>query len=233
MNLMLFLTSLFLLIFSIVGYKRGLIKTVLSFVGIILALLCSNLVYGRVSKFMQNDGNVAQSIQAKIEKSIDTVLDTHVNSKPEQVSAIEKLLLPENIKTMLIDNNNKDVYSEMGVAGFSEYVSAMLTRVVINGISYLITFVILWIFFLLLISMAHILTDFPIVGWIDSLGGLAIGFIKGLIFVWVMYIFVTACSTSKWGMTAYQNIQNNTLMKIIYDNNLLSNVLFDLAKTLF
>lgn len=233
MNLIFFLTSLILLIFSIVGYKRGLIKTVLSFGGIILALLLSNLVYGRVSSFLQNDGNTAETLRQKITASVEEKLDSHVNSKAEQVLAIEKLPLPEEIQKILIDNNNQEAYAQMQVSKFSDYISGMLTCVVLSGIAYLITFIILWIFFTVLMAMANILTDFPIVGWIDSLGGLALGFAKGLFMVWVMYIFITACSTTQWGLTAYRNIQNSTWMKIIYDNNLLSNVLYNLAKTIF
>ncbi|MDE5966120.1 MAG: CvpA family protein, partial [Lachnospiraceae bacterium] len=193
----------------------------------------SNLVYGRVSKFLQNDGNMAENLQEKITASVEKKLDSHVNSKAEQVLAIEKLPLPEEIQKILIDNNNQEAYAQMQVSKFSDYISGMLTCVVMSGIAYLITFIILWIFFTVLMAMANMLTDFPLVGWIDSLGGLALGFAKGLFMVWVMYIFVTACSTTQWGYVAYRNIQNSTLMKLIYDNNLLSNVLYSLAKTIF
>lgn len=233
MNLMGLITVILLGVFSFVGYKRGLMKTVLSLGCILLSLFISNMVYGRVSKFIQDDTHIKGVIQKKIEERIEKRLDTHVNSQTEQIQAIEKLPLPDDMKKLLTDNNNDDVYSELAVTQFSDYVGNLLSCIIVNGIAFLLTFGVLMIFFWVLMSMAKILTDFPLVGWIDSLGGLALGFAKGLLLVWIVYFFVTMCSSTDWGMRAYYEIETDTWMKLINDNNILTKVLYNLTKTLF
>lgn len=233
MNLMASVTVILLGIFSIVGYKKGVMKTVMSLFCILLALFFSNMAYGRVSKYIQDDTHIDEAIQKKIAERIEERLDTHVNSKTEQIQAIEKLPLPEDMRKLLVDNNNQDVYSELAVTQFSDYVGNLLSCIIVNGIAFLVTFGFLAIFFLVLMSLAKVLTDFPLVGWFDSLGGLALGFTKGLVLVWIVYFFVTMCSSTAWGMRYYYQIEGNNWMKMINDNNILTKVLYNLTKTLF
>lgn len=237
MSVIVSVTIIILLVYSIIGYKKGLVKTVLSFGSILVALFIANMAYGQVSKIIRDATRIDDSIRENISESISEKLDSHVNSSQEQKDAIERLTLPADIKKMLSDNNNNDVYDEMGFPFlpeyFPDYVGYLLSCVVVNGIAFLVTFFVVLIFCKVLLQLWNLATDFPLVGWVDSLGGLALGLLKGLILVWLVYFFVTMCSTTAWGMTACQEIQDNLFTKLIYDNNLLTNALYNLAKTLF
>lgn len=255
MNLMTSITVILLGVFSLVGYKKGLMKTVLSIGCILLALFISNMAYGQVSKAIQDGTHIDEAIEEKVAERIDGLLnpsaektddnepdekntkEQHWNSSIERANVIDKLPLPEGIKKILKDNKESDdVYAELDVtpiAEFDKYIVKMLSCIIVNGIAFLVTFGILLIFFFVLMSMAKILTDFPLVGWIDSLGGLALGFAKGLVLVWIVYFFVTMCSSTAWGMRAYYQIEASSWMKLINDNNILTQVLYNLTKTLF
>lgn len=255
MNLMASITVILLGVFSLIGYKRGLMKTVLSVGCILLALFLSGTVYGQVGKAIRSGTHIDEEIEKKIAERIDGLLfpsakpvsdnepedknakKKYWNSPIERTEVIDKLPLPEGIKTVLRDNKEADdVYEELGVTPvveFDKYIVKMLSSIIINGIAYLVTFAVFFIFFRVLLGLAKVLTDFPLVGWIDSLGGLALGFAKGLILVWIIYFFVTMCSSTDWGMKAYYQIQGNNWMKIINDNNILTKLLYDLAKTVF
>ncbi len=233
MNIITSVTIILLGVFSIIGYKKGLMKTVISFACIAVSLLLANAIYAPVSKSIRVMTHIDRNIEQSVSKTVTRHLDSHVNSQAEQILAIEKLPIPEDMQKLLIDNNNSDVYAELAVTTFSDYIGKLLSCIIVNGIAYLVTFAILYIFFRVLIMMANILTDFPLVGWIDSLGGLALGFLKGLILVWVVYFFVTMCSSTSWGGLACRQIAATPWMKTIYDNNLLTQVLYNLTKTLF
>lgn len=255
MNLMTSVTIIILVVYSIIGYKRGLIKTVLSVGCILVALLASELVYGQVSKFIRDDTNIDTYIESKIAERVreqlfpkeepddgNTPVDAkkyegHWNSARERTKVIEGIRLPEGLKKLLLDNKESDdVYKELGVTPiteFDKYIVKMLSNVIVNGIAFLVTFAILLIFCKVLLSMANILTDFPLVGWIDSLGGMALGFGKGLVLVWIVYFFVTMYSSTAWGMRAFYQIETSSWMKLINDNNILTHVLYNLTKTLF
>ena len=255
MNLMTSITVILLGVFSIVGYKKGLMKTVMSVGCILLALFLSQAAYEQVEKGIRSGTHIDEEIEKKIAERIDSLLypsakpvsdnepedknakKKYWNSPTERAEVIDKLPLPEGIKTVLKDNKDADdVYREFDVkpiVEFDKYIVKMLSSIIINGIAYLVTFVGFFVFFCVLLGLANILNDFPLVGWIDSLGGLALGLVKGLVLVWLVYFFVTMCSSTEWGMRAYYQIQASSWMKQINDNNILIKVLYDFAKTLF
>lgn len=59
-----------------------------------------------------------------------------------QVAAIEKADLPAVFKTQLSTNNNSEIYSQLGVQTFAQYVGEFLSKLIIHIIAFLGTFLI-------------------------------------------------------------------------------------------
>ena len=62
-----------------------------------------------------------------------------------QVAAIEKADLPAVFKTQLSTNNNIEIYSQLGVQTFAQYVGEFLSKLIIHIIAFLGTFLIVTI----------------------------------------------------------------------------------------
>ena len=60
--------------------------------------------------------------------------------KDVQISEIENASIPAFIKDMLLQNNNSTVYGELGVNSFPAYVATSISRLVLNVLSFLVTF---------------------------------------------------------------------------------------------
>lgn len=233
MSLMFIVTVLVLFIFAIVGLKRGLMKSVVSLVVLLVALFLASVGHTYVSKAICDYTNIDEKLQEKISEQLELNLANQLNSTTDQITAIEAMDLPESLKKTLIDNNNQDAYKELDVNGFVDYVTALLSHIVINALGYLACFVILLIFFAVLASMTKLLTDLPIIGGINSLGGLVLGLLKGVLAVWVMYIVITLAISTELGSDLYAQIQENQLTLFLYENNLLMDVLLNVSKLLF
>ncbi len=233
MSLMVSLTIVVLLVFALVGFKRGLMKSIVSLVVVAAALFLANVGHTYVSKAICDYTTIDEKLQTKIEEQIQLNLAEQLNSKTEQIDAIEKLNLPEELKKTLIDNNNQDTYNELDVNGFIDYITSLLSHIVINAMGYLGSFLILLIFFAVLASMTKLLTDLPIIGWVDSIGGLAFGLIKGVLTVWLIYIVITITMSTDMGSNLYAQIQANPLTSYLYEHNMLLEVLLNISKLLF
>ena len=61
-----------------------------------------------------------------------------------QISEIENAPLPEFLKDQLMDNNNEASYNSLGVSSFPQYVAAFISGMVLNILSFLVTFVSSW-----------------------------------------------------------------------------------------
>ena len=59
----------------------------------------------------------------------------------------------------------------------------------------------------------------PLFNSINKSGGLVIGLAKGLIYVWIACLVLTAFSDKAWAQEAFRQINNNKLLTIIYEYN--------------
>ena len=64
-----------------------------------------------------------------------------------------------------------------------------------------------------------IVAELPVLGFINRLAGGVVGLGCALIIVWVAFIIITMLYMTSIGKEAYELIQNNDIIKMIYDYN--------------
>ncbi|MCI8321595.1 MAG: CvpA family protein [Dorea sp.] len=136
-----------------------------------------------------------------------------------QQEAINAADLPDVFKNLLTVNNNDEIYEELGVESFAQYVGSFLAKLIINVISYLGTFLIVTIILRAIVFALDIVAELPVLGLINRLAGGAVGFVGAAIIVWILFIAVTLLYTTVIGKDIYQTIQGNGILKFLYDHN--------------
>ena len=147
------------------------------------------------------------------------ILDNMEIPRDMQQEAINAADLPDIFKDLLAVNNNSEIYEELGVNTFAQYVGSFLAKVIINIISYLGTFLIATIILRAIIFALDIVAELPVFGLINRLAGGVIGFVGAAIIVWILFAVVTLLYTTVIGKDIYQAIQGNGILKFLYDNN--------------
>lgn len=158
-----------------------------------------------------NNGKVSEAAKNAIE-SADIPRDL-------QVAAIEKADLPAVFKTQLSTNNNSEIYSQLGVETFAQYVGEFLSKLIIHIVAFLGTFLIVTIILRAIVFALDIVAELPVLGFINRLAGGVVGLGCALIIIWVAFIIITMLYMTSVGKEAYELIQNNDIMKMIYDYN--------------
>lgn len=148
-----------------------------------------------------------------------SILDNMEIPRDMQQEAIEAADLPDIFKDLLAVNNNSEIYEELGVDTFAQYVGNFLARVIINIVSYLGTFLIVTIILRAIIFALDIVAEIPVFGLINRLAGGVVGFVGATIIVWILFVVVTLLYTTVIGKDVYQSIQGNGILKFLYDNN--------------
>ncbi len=148
-----------------------------------------------------------------------SILDHMEIPRDMQQEAINAADLPDIFKDLLAVNNNSEIYEELGVNTFAQYVGSFLAKVIINIISYLGTFLIVTIILRAIIFALDIVAELPVFGLVNRLAGGAIGFAGAAIIVWILFVVVTLLYTTVIGKDIYQAIQSNGILKFLYDNN--------------
>lgn len=163
--------------------------------------------------------DLLDGIDGKGSKEIEEAVEKADVPKDLQIQAIEMAELPEVFKTLLLDNNNDEIYEELGVKTFAEYVGQFLSKLIIHIVAFLCTFLLVTIVLRAIVFALDIVSELPVLGFFNRLAGGVIGAAGGLIIIWILFIVITLLYVTSFGRELYQAIQDNAVLNTLYDNN--------------
>lgn len=163
--------------------------------------------------------NVLDGLSDDKKGSIEDAINEAEIPRDVQVAAIEKADLPDVFKNLLSVNNNSEIYKELGVDTFAQYVGSYLARLIINIVAFLCTFVLITIVLRAIVFALDIVSNLPVLGLINRLAGGAIGVIGALFIVWTIFVVITLLYTTSVGKEMYRMIQSDAILKTIYEYN--------------
>lgn len=149
----------------------------------------------------------------------ESILEDVEIPRDTQIAAIEGADIPGVFKALLLNNNNSETYDELGVDNFIQYISAYATRLIINILSFILIFVVITVVMRAVIFALDIVANLPVLGFFNRLGGALLGAAGGLIIVWILFMLITMLYTTSFGREAYDVIQGNDILRVIYEYN--------------
>lgn len=233
MNFLLIIVIVIFIGLMLNGYRQGLLKAVLSVGAVVLALFLTSHGYPYVSKAIRSTTNLESVLKEKITVSLEMKVEEEISTKNQQMELIDQYNLPEQLKTILIDNNNNDIYEQLQVNNFYDYVGSILSCIIINGIAYLATWLILFFIIRVVMWWMDIMTDFPLVHGVDKAGGVVLGLAEAAIIVWLGFILITIIGNSQIGETLYGQICENPFLTFLYQHNILLDIVTNISESLF
>ena len=141
--------------------------------------------------------------------------------------------MPEFIRDLLKTNNNADMYEALGISEFSEYVSNYITCLILNAISLVVSFLVLYIILRIVGCMLDMMSRIPVVNGLNKIGGFIFGLLNGVVYLWIACIIITIFSATSWGQYIFAQINDSVILSFIYNNNYLLELLANMGKVLF
>lgn len=231
MNLLTLIVIGIIVLYTFLGYKAGLIKTIFSICSMIVALVLTIVISPHISTALKEKENVVSYFSEKVDSALNLdKIDTTIGDKAEQ---IKSLPIPESLKKQLLGNDNSNAYSALNVTEFTDYISHSIACIIINALSFVITFIVLLIALRIICMLLDIISKLPVIHQINKLTGLIAGFIRGMITIWLLCIVLTMFSGSNFGKDCFEMINESVFLSIIYNNNFILNFIVDFSKSLF
>ncbi len=186
---------LIVILFTFIGYKRGLVKTAINILSFFIALIISIALYKTVGNIVINNTEIDERIEATITSKIIT---EEYEEKYE--------MLPNG----LIETGEKTV---------NDMTKALTEKIIYIG-AFIILFIALKIALIFVKVLADLITKLPIIKQFDKTGGIIYGLAKGILIVTV--IFAVISLTSPMINEKYINTINNSVIgSLLYNHNLL------------
>ena len=103
-----------------------------------------------------------------------------------------------------------------------------LTDMVISGIAYAVTVVLVLLFVLIALALSGIVREIPIVGGIDKFGGIVFGFVQAAFIVWMLMLVITFFSVFSWGADMMKMIDDSSILTFVYKKNVFMKIVVDI-----
>lgn len=210
---------LILIIFATFGYKRGLIRSVITLCSSIVALVLSFVVYPALNMFLKLTP-LYTSVYEGVFKKIEAInFGKGIQSQGEAI--LENITwLPQFLTLQIKNNNNTAMYELLGVKTIQEYISIYIANMIISLIAILITWFLLKIVLVVVLrALGSIIEHLPVISSFNRGGGLIFGLVKGVLTLSVIGLIIPVFITLPAFQDISQSIEASILTKWMYDNN--------------
>lgn len=210
---------LILVIFAVIGYKRGLIRSVITLCSSIVALVLSFVVYPAINMMLKLTP-MYTSIYEGVFKKIEAI-DFGKGIQSQGNAIVENITwLPEFLTMQIKNNNNTAMYELLGVKTIQEYISIYIANMIVSMIAILITWFLLKVILGAVLRMlGGIIEHLPVISSFNHGSGLIFGLLKGIVTISVIGLIIPLFITLPAFQNISQSIEASILTKWMYDNN--------------
>lgn len=215
-----------LLLTAYKGFRRGFIREIVSFFFVFLALAVSWAINPYVNEFFMENTPVYEKIQESCQSIVESQKKQELTSPgtEEQTGFIEGLELPELLQKGLESNNTAEVYTYLAVDSFGEYISEALARMIVNGLSFFVSYLLASVILRLGTWVLNLLAGLPVLKSANKLAGGLVGAVKGVLFVWIAFLVMTILCSTSIGKEALALIEKDAFLNVLYEYDIFVNV---------
>ena len=209
------------------GFCKGFIRKVVSALTLVVTLVLVTQLTPHITTFIEEKTTLHASLQ---QTCSDMFLNEEYNEniKNDQIYMIENMNLPDNMKEMLLENNNSESYDLLQVTGFHQYVGAYLANMIISAMAYLISFLIIWTAIKALMIALDIVAKLPVLRGVNKLAGGVLGLAQGIVLIWVLFLLGAVLCNGAMGQRFMELIYENPFLTVLYNYNFIMNIVFGL-----
>lgn len=222
-NILLVVVIASLVIFALAGYKRGLIRSIYSVLTIIGAIAITMIFSSSVESFLVRSTVIPDVLSSQI----DTLVK--LPGFQEGVSSLdaEKLLGSTELPEAIINSANEflNEFTALGdikLEDFKLYIVPKIAGLFVKGIAVVITFIISIIVLRLLGKLLDLAVCLPVISQINSIGGMVVGAVEGIITLWLFFIVVKSTANLDFSKNMLELIHSSSILSVAYNSNLLA-----------
>lgn len=189
-----------ILLFTFLGYKRGLIKVAIRLCTFFIAIIVAFMFFKPITNLVIENTKIDESIQTTI---TDRIL-------PEGSSQDEKVDLGNKIPSIILKNGEETVKD----------IAESFSNTIISVSCFLIIFIFVKIVLRFVTALADLIAKLPILKQFNKLGGTLYGILEGLFIVFVGLTIISFIAPLL-DASVLDSINNSYIGSILYNNNIL------------
>lgn len=230
------IAAVYLLGMVLYGHYRGFIKLCVSALALVITLFSVHFALPYVTDWLKNSTPVYETMKEGIRESVglEEILagfgEEHAPAKTEERTIIEGLELPEQLKALLVENNNSEVYQMIGVERFGDYIGGYLADMFLRIIAFVLLFAAVFILLRIAVVWLDLIARLPIISGMNKIAGAILGGAEALVFLWVAFLVLTVLAATDFGASALNQIYASPWLSWLYNHNMLTHFILGLIR---
>lgn len=215
-----------ILVLAFIGLRRGIIKSILSILSIVITMIAVFLFTPAVSEFIKSNTTITNKIYEVVNEKIIT---EEFFKEVSEEKMVEGLNLPESFKEKILENNTLSNYTQLGVNSFREYVSTTVTDIIFNAVVFCLSFLVIFIVIRLIFAAINLVTKLPVINETNKILGLVFGLAEGLIVVWGFFAIVTMLGSTGIAQDVFEQVNDSAILSFLYNVNPITKYLIKIS----
>ncbi len=214
------------------GLYRGFIQSILNVGASLLSFLVSFLVYPSLANVIQSNENIVLNLihytdaRSRIGDLGLSTTSVATLSPANLESVLQNAKLPTPFDKLLSHNLTNQVFSGLpDVSTVGDYINQTIVSAFIHILCFLLCFIVLYVVFSLIINMLRAVFHYPMLKHFDSIIGGGLGFVRGILFCYLLFALVPLASTIIHLDLFDQLIANSLLANIFNNGNLILSII--------
>lgn len=210
----------------VIGMKLGFIRTVYQLVSSLVAFVLAIFVYPIIETILKLTP-LDEAVKGWVQTLMPS-LEANMGLQAQGSAIYEATKwMPEFIADKIVANNNPEIYELLGVTKLIDYIVVSITNLCMAGLAIIITWVLIKSVLSIGIGILDLVSKLPILKTANQLAGGIAGFVKGLLIIWLGCILIPFLSLVPSLSQLQEWLDASTVTKILYENNILLQVIID------
>ena len=207
-----------IILFLIIGYKKGLVFCLINLATFIVAIVLAFALCSPVAELVKNTTEVDENMKAFVISHMPGGEDIDLKANEQ---------LPDPIKNA-IDDSVASINEAKEKA--IDATATEITNNVLRAICFVAIFFLVKILMWVLKLVSRIFTKIPVIEQINSLGGMIVGTLEGLIIVYVIFGVIALISPMLTNTAIVDSINGSFFGKMMYNNNVVVKYIYNSTK---
>ena len=214
------------------SYRRGLIREVVSLLLVFFSMGVVWFINPYVNEFICENTSIYENVQENCRRFVEEKgNESFFVSGENQNTVINNMELPQLLTNGLLNNNTAEVYQYLAVTTFSDYIAQYLARMVVNGISFMISFVLATLLIRCITWMLNLISRLPIINGVNRLAGAFFGAAKYILVLWILFLVLTVLCNTQIVEQGLALIRKDYVLNYLYNKDVLIEIFMNVFYT--
>ena len=195
------------------GYRNGFVKEVVSTFFVVLSIIVVWVINPHVNTFLKENTPVYEKAHEVCSEFVQEQENSIGQDGQEQL--LDNLGLPDILKNGILQNNTAEGYRFLNVTGFLEYIVDYLSVAVVNGISFLVSYILASICIKTLVYALNIITGLPVIKGVNKIAGILVGGLRCVIYIWIILLVLTVLCNSAFGQAGMRLVAKDIFLNTL------------------